>query len=189
LLNSRCFNYYSKISFTKFRIVMKKLIVFTLFTSLMALASTQISAQNGGKPASPPADASGTIGGASVKIHYSQPSVKGRKIWGDLVPFGKVWRAGANEATTFETDKAITFGSKTLPAGTYGFFAIPGEKEWTIIFNKVSKQWGAYDYKDSEDVLRITTKSEKSKAFTEMLTYSIVNNKVHLTWENLDVKF
>src|SRR5258705_13398511 len=84
---------------------------------------------------SPPATATGKVNGATITINYSSPSVKGRKIWGALVPYDKVWRAGANEATIFETDKDIKIEGKPLHAGKYSLYAIPGEKEWTFIFN------------------------------------------------------
>ena len=87
------------------------------------------------KRPSPPETASGTVAGATITINYSSPSVKGRKIWGGLVPYDKVWRAGANEATTFETNKSIKIEGKELPAGKYSLFATPGENEWTVILN------------------------------------------------------
>jgi hypothetical protein len=98
--------------------------VLLLFVGLSACAQGDKSSRP-----SPPATATGKVGGANITINYSSPSVKGRKIWGDLVPYGKVWRAGANEATTFETDKAITVEGKNLPAGKYSLFALPGENE------------------------------------------------------------
>src|ERR1700692_4298252 len=94
------------------------------------------------KRPSPPMTASGKIGDATITIDYSSPSVKGRKIFGGLLPYGKLWRAGANEATMFQTDKDITVEGKKLPAGKYSFFATPGEKEWTIFFNSETGQWG-----------------------------------------------
>lgn len=140
------------------------------------------------KPMASPRDsASGMIGKANVSINYGSPSVKGRKIWGDLVPYDKVWRAGANEATTFTTDKAIQVEGKTLPAGKYGFFVIPGEKTWTIIFNKTANQWGAYEYKDKEDALRVTVTPKKSGALHERLSYQVTSTGFSLMWENLEV--
>ncbi len=139
--------------------------------------------------ASPPATATGKIGDANVTIHYAQPSVKGRKIWGELVPFGQVWRTGANEATTFMTDKALTFNGQTLPAGTYALFTIPGEKEWTIIFNKTAKQWGAFSYKSADDAIRFITTPAKSAAFNEQMKIAVADNKIHIMWENVEVKF
>jgi hypothetical protein len=104
------------------------LVVACMFTSA-AMAQTA-------KPIASPRDSvSGVVNGATITINYGSPSVRGRQIWGKLVPYDSVWRTGANEATRFTTTKAITVEGKTLPAGTYGFFAIPGEKTWTIIFN------------------------------------------------------
>jgi len=139
------------------------------------------------KITSPRDSAGGKIGKTTISINYGSPSVKGRVIWGDLVPYGKVWRAGANEATTFTTDQLIKVEGKDLPAGTYGFFVIPGEKEWTIIFNRTAKQWGAYEYKEKDDVLRVTVKSQKSPGMNERLVYKINTNGFSLLWKNLEV--
>ena len=106
--------------------------IYLFFTLLLTV--TFVNAQD--KPASPAAIATGKINGANITIKYSSPSVKGRKIWGELVPFDKVWRAGANEATTFETDKDLIVEGLKLPAGKYSFFVIPNEKECILIFNK-----------------------------------------------------
>lgn len=134
---------------------------------------------------SPPVEIKGTLQGASVTINYSAPSVKGRTIWGDLVPYGKVWRTGANEATTFEADKDIMIQGQKLPAGKYALFTIPGETEWTWVFNSIWDQWGAYKYDESKDVIRISTKPQKSPVFNEQLRFGIADEKVSLAWENL----
>ncbi len=139
---------------------------------------------------SPPAMASGKIGGATVTINYGSPSVKGRPVWeagSTLAPYGKVWRSGANEATTFETDKDITVEGKTLPAGKYGFFTIPGEKEWIVIFNKVSTQWGAFKYDQAQDILRTTAKPVKSAQMNERLVYDVTGKGVVLKWEHIEL--
>lgn len=141
---------------------------------------------------SPPATASGKVGQANVTINYSSPAVKGRKIWGELVPYGKVWRAGANEATVFETDKDIKVEGKTLPAGKYSLFATPGEKEWTIIFNSETGQWGIKRGGDAnrdpaKDVLTVTAKPKKSAKMNERLVYNVNNKGFVLSWENVDV--
>lgn len=136
---------------------------------------------------SPPSTVSGKIGDANVTISYSQPSVKGRKIWDGLVPYGQVWRSGANEATTFTTDKDIKVEGKLLKAGTYGFFTIPELNEWTIIFNKVAKQWGAFKYDLKDDVLRVKAKPSKSNSFNEKLIYTLNKNGLVISWENLMV--
>ncbi len=138
--------------------------------------------------ASPPAKASGKAGNANITISYSQPSVKGRVIFGDLVPYGKVWRTGANEATVFETDSDIMVEGKKLAVGKYALFTIPGEKSWTIIFNKTWNQWGSFKYKEEDDVLKVEVKPQAAP-MTEMMTFSIANNKVKLMWEKTAVEF
>src|SRR5882724_2382076 len=126
-----------------------------------------------GQP-SPPATATGKVKEATVTINYCSPGVKGRKIWGSLVPYDKVWRAGANEATIFETDKDIKVEGKSLHAGKYSLYAIPGEKEWTIIFNSETGQWGIKRSGETtedpaKDVLRVNVKPEKSAGLAEKL--------------------
>ena len=139
---------------------------------------------------SPPASVTQKVGDASIIINYGQPSVNGRKIWGELVPYNEVWRTGANEATTFETDKDITVEGKTLPAGKYGFFTVPGENQWAIVFNKVPNQWGAFKYDEKQDYLRVNVKPKKSPEFNEKLVYNInAEGKVAIAWENLLVSF
>lgn len=142
--------------------------------------------------ASPAATAVGTINGANLTIKYSSPSVRGRKIWGGLVPYDKVWRAGANSATTLETDKDITVEGKKLPAGKYSLYAIPGEKEWTIIINSQTGQWGITRQGETtedpaKDVLRVMVTPKKSATMNERMLYSIDKNGITLSWENLDV--
>jgi hypothetical protein len=142
---------------------------------------------------SPKAGVFQTIGITDINVSYSRPGVKNRKIWGELVPYNKVWRAGADEATkiTFSTDVIIE--GKKLPAGAYGFFAIPGENEWTLIFNKVADQWGAFTYNESEDALRIKVKPVSNSnhdwllySFTDMTSTTA---QLNLIWEKLKVSF
>lgn len=140
---------------------------------------------NATKP-SPPATASGKIGQANVAINYSSPAVKGRKVWGELVPYGKVWRAGANDATTFAVDQDVMVEGKALPAGTYSLYAIPGEEEWTMIFNKTAKQWGT-QYDEGQDALRVTVKPTKAASMNERLAYAVTDNGFVLRWENMEV--
>ncbi|NVK49663.1 MAG: DUF2911 domain-containing protein [Cyclobacteriaceae bacterium] len=132
---------------------------------------------------SPARNAEGTVGDAKITISYSSPAVKGRMIWGDLVPLGQVWRAGANEATTFTTDKDIMVQGQKLPAGTYSFFIIPGEYESTFIFNKVAKQWGAFNYDSAEDVLRVNVPSEQTSTLEERLVYEVKPDRFEIRWE------
>ncbi len=142
---------------------------------------------------SPKATVSQVVGLTEVSIAYCRPGVKGRTIWGGLVPYDQVWRTGANEATTitFSTDVAVD--GKTLAAGTYGLFTIPGKDEWTVIFNKGAKQWGAYEYKQTDDVLRINVKPQAAP-FAERLTFSFPNTAtdatdVAMNWEKVQVAF
>jgi hypothetical protein len=141
---------------------------------------------------SPPATATGKFGKATVTINYSSPSVKGRQIWGALVPYGKAWRAGANEATVFETDQDIRIEGKKLPAGKYSLFATPGEKEWTFTFNSQTGQWGIKrggdaNFDPANNVLIVTAKPKKLKSFNERLVYTADKKGFTLQWENLEV--
>ena len=156
-----------------------------LFVALLTV--TFLNAQN--KPASPAAVATGKINGATIQINYSSPSVKGRVIWGELVPFNKIWRAGANDATTIETDKELNIEGQKLPAGKYSFFVIPSEKECVLIFNKEAKQWGAYKYKETEDQLRVVVKQKIVETSTENLVYTIEKNSIVLRWEKWNIPF
>jgi hypothetical protein len=104
--------------------------------------------------ASPKAVVTQTVGISEITITYNQPGVKNRTIWGDLVPYNKVWRAGANENTTFHFSDPVEIGGKVLPAGTYGFHIIPTENEWTLILSTVNTAWGSYSYDEKEDALR-----------------------------------
>ena len=126
--------------------------------------------------------AEGTINGADITVNYSSPAVKGRKIFGDMIPYGKVWRAGANEATIFETSKDIKVEGKSLPAGKYSIFVIPGESMSTFIFNKQTGQWGT-QYDESQDAIRVEVPSGQTSALTERLTYDVVPDGLELKWE------
>jgi hypothetical protein len=158
-----------------------------LLLLVVAFTTAFVNAQE--KPKSPPEKATGVVNGAKIEINYGSPSVRERKIWGELVPFGEVWRAGANEATTFETNKAITIEGLILPAGKYSFFIIPNKDECVIIFNKEAKQWGAYKYNDKVDQLRVKVKQERADSFTEKLVYNINTTNVALSWENWIIGF
>ncbi|MFY1046126.1 DUF2911 domain-containing protein [Chryseobacterium sp. GP-SGM7] len=161
-------------------------------SATMVIAAMTISinsfAQETKKPASPPMTATGKIKDANITIAYSSPSVKGRTIWGGLEAYNKVWRAGANEATTFETDKDITVQGKKLPAGKYSFFLIPKESgTWTAIFNKESKQWGAYKYQEAQDALRVDVKTKALPTTQETLVYKINKNGFTMDWDKISV--
>lgn len=131
--------------------------------------------------ASPAKTAEGTINGATITINYGSPSAKGREIWGGLVPFDKVWRAGANEATTFETSKDIKVEGKNLPAGKYSLFIIPNPNQSTVIFNKQTGQWGT-QYDESQDVLKVPISGGESSSYEEQLTYEVLTDGVEIRW-------
>lgn len=164
-----------------------KRVLFSTFMFAVSLLGLSACAQNG-KP-SPAQTATGKAGNASITINYGAPSVKGRTVWGELVPYGKVWRTGANDATTFETSADIKVEGQALPKGKYALFTIPEKDEWTIIFNKNPKQWGSYSYKQEEDVLRVKVKPAASASFNEVLKFEVSGNKVHFFWEKMHVAF
>jgi hypothetical protein len=125
--------------------------------ALFCLATSAAVAQQPAQsppPASPPAKANATIGGQAITVDYSSPRMRGRKIMGGLVPYGQVWRTGANAATTLTTPVALTIGNLDVPAGKYTLFTIPGEKEWTLIVNKQTGQWGTR-YDAAQDLGRV----------------------------------
>lgn len=138
---------------------------------------------------SPLKTSEGSINGAKVKVVYHAPSARGRKMIGDKEPFGKVWRTGADNATTFEVSKAVKVEGKDLAAGKYELFTIPGETEWTVIFQKFGDQWGAYSYKEENDVLRITVPAGKTSAPVETLDINVGKEKVTIQWENSAIAF
>jgi len=108
-----------------------------------------------------------------VKIDYSSPGVKGRKIWGELVPFGEIWRTGANEATTITFSDVVKVNGNELPAGTYGLHTIPGENEWEFIFSKDTKIDGSSNFNKDNEVLRIKAKPEEHH-FMERMTFLLL---------------
>jgi hypothetical protein len=162
---------------------MKRLISTLAVPALLLVLSTLAGAQ-GMKRQSPHETVTAKVGAATITIEYGRPYVKGRTIFGGLVPFDKVWRTGADEATTFTTDKDVQLGTLLVPAGKYALFTIPGEKEWTVILNKVSKTWGAFDYEKNkaQDLGKTTAKAEAVPA-TEQLTISIMNGKLNIVWD------
>jgi hypothetical protein len=138
-------------------------------------------------PLSPPAQASAKIGAASIAIDYARPSMKGRTIMGGLVPYDKVWRTGANAATTLKTDAAITIGGTEVPAGTYTIYSLPGEKAWKLIINKQTGQWGT-QYDQAQDFARIDLKMESLPQPVELFTITLSASgpnagQIVLEWE------
>jgi hypothetical protein len=161
---------------------MRKTMLSTLL--LAALTST---AQDLPQP-SPKGEVEQVVGLTKVEVEYSRPSVKGRKIFGDLVPFGKVWRTGANKCTIVETDGPVKIEGQELAAGKYSLFTIPAEDSWLIIFNKNTELYGEADRKEEEDVLKVKVAPAKSE-FTETFTIGFDEVKgddarMDLRWEN-----
>lgn len=156
-----------------------------LLAVALILTSTAMRAQ---EKASPAATATGTINGANISISYSSPAVKGRQIFGGLTPYDQVWRAGANEATIFKTDKKVMIGKTPLEAGSYSIYVIPSEKSWKVIFNSQTGQWGVGKGGSSripeKDVTTITVKTQKTPALVERLKYEVTPKGFTLAWEN-----
>jgi hypothetical protein len=171
---------------------MKKILPFVLcMAGLFACNSLLAQQDKSNRPSPPVIVTQETTSGAVISINYSQPSVKGRTIGKDLEPInGKIWRTGANEATVFETSKAVTINGKNLPAGKYALFTISGDENWTIILNKTWKQWGAFSYKEADDTLRVTVNAQKTETFAEKLNFSIEKSGiVTMLWGDHKIVF
>ena len=172
---------------------MKRTILFTFtffFAAAIALAQTPQVKQ---LRVSQFAKVTQTIGVTDITVTYHRPGVKGREIWGKLVPYNQVWRAGANNATTVEFSQDVTIAGRTLKAGAYEFFLLPTENEWTVIFNSASNQWGAYSYDSTKNVLTFTVKPE-AIPHEEWLSYNfsdltISSATMSLRWEKLAIPF
>ncbi len=137
-----------------------------------------------------PKETHAMIGGAHITIKYTAPIVRGRIIWGGLVPYNEVWVTGAHRATSFEIDKSFRIGDQSIPAGKYAIFTIPGEETWTFILNKNWDQHLADNYSASEDIIRLLITPEQLEEIQERLTYSIVNvseteAKLQIGWEKI----
>ncbi|MES1245149.1 MAG: DUF2911 domain-containing protein [Acidobacteriota bacterium] len=160
----------------------------------LALSAPALKAQEIRVPQPSPAAKVGlAIGVTDVEIVYHRPGVKGRGIWGGLVPYGEVWRLGANEATTISFSTPVQVEGHDVPAGKYALFAIPGKDKWTLVLNKKSDQWGAYFYKQEEDLLRFDVKPQAGQA-TEWMSFSLTpasetSATVEMNWESLRVPF
>ena len=140
---------------------------------LIAIIAAGITACAQQSPASPPATASVTFAdGKTVTINYSRPSMRGRTIFGGLVPYGQVWRTGANAATSLKTDVDLTIGGANVPAGSYTLYSIPNENGWKLIINKETGQWGT-KYEESQDLARVDMKVSKNASPTEQFTISL----------------
>lgn len=158
-----------------------------LFVFCAGILATETQAQE--KPLSPKETVTAKIDGVETEIVYCRPSARGRKMIGGKEPYGKVWRTGANAATTIEFDKPVKIEGKSLPAGKYALFTIPNEDEWTIIINKDYNQQGAYNYDEKKDVLRVNVKPKKTEQFVETFTITPEKDRVTMKWENTEVAF
>ena len=170
---------------------MKTAIAIAIATTCTVAAATAHAQLDLPRP-SPFAHVTQTVGLTDITIDYSSPAVKGRAIWGGLVPYDKVWRTGANTATKITFSKDVSIDGKPVPAGSYAIFTIPGKSTWTVILSKKTEQFGSFTYKDSDDLLRITV-TPTAIPLRERLAFvfadfsdSLAN--VDLEWEKLRVR-
>lgn len=175
----------------KYRMAVKKYYLLLVISFIIMQVHAQISI-----PAlSPKASVMQQIGLGKATITYARPSLKGRKLLGqESIPFGKVWRLGANEATTIEFTDSMLIDGKPIAKGKYALMAIPDLKEWTIIINSDANQWGAYNYSEKKDIVRFKVKSGKLKKKVETMTFTFVNitsekSSIYFEWENNSFQF
>jgi hypothetical protein len=161
--------------------------------SLLLVLAPTVQAQSFATPAaSPKAKVTQTVGLTELSVSYSRPGVKGRTIWGSLVPYGEPWRTGANEATRFTTSTEIQVEGQKLPAGDYALVTLPGQDSWTVVFSSQTDMWGAMGYEPKNDVLRVSVKPVAAE-FTERMTFTFEDpgtdaTTLQLRWEKLAVR-
>jgi hypothetical protein len=171
---------------------MKKSINYSFFALLCCIAlSFTTQAQIATPQPSPAATVTQKVGLTDVTVSYSRPSLRGRKMFGTTLPYGEIWRTGANAATTFKFSDEVTIEGKKIPAGTYSVFSIPGQNEWTVMLNKNEKA-GTNDYSQAEDVARFTVKPKKTASTYETFTidFSELTNTtamINLKWEDTKI--
>ncbi len=162
---------------------------------LIFILSVQISfAQVTLPQPSPAGSVMQVVGLTEIKVDFSSPAIKGRKVWGDLVPYGQMWRTGANRPTKITFSEEVMIGDKKIAKGSYTLITIPNENEWTIILNTDSKGNGAFSYLETDDVVCVNVKPEKTTNALERLTFMVtstdnISGNVSLLWENLKVTF
>lgn len=160
-------------------------------STLAATAQMDSMKPEAGKPLpSPAATANATLGSANIKITYNAPSIRHRKIMGGLVPYGEVWRTGANPATTITTSADLKFGTLAVPAGTHTIYTLPGEKNWLLIVNNRTGQWGT-EYSEGKDLGRVSMMSKPLSKPQEVMSISFENTsatstELHVRWETTD---
>jgi hypothetical protein len=157
----------------------------------LAAIACAVSVAQAQAPKSPHETTKATIDGATISVEYGRPSVRGRKIMGELVPYGKVWRTGADQATTLTTDKELQIGGTSVAAGKYTLYTLPGESDWQLIVNRQTGQWGT-EYDQKQDLARIPLKKTAPSAPVEQLTISIDKNPagggvLKIAWENTEL--
>lgn len=168
---------------------MKRSIIYIFFFVLTSSLLAQLDLPR----LSPKSTITQNFGYTTVSIEYHRPAVKGRTIWGNVVPFDKVWRTGANDATTVEFSTEVTVEGNKVPAGKYSLFTIPTKSEWTVILNKVNKQWGSYNYEEKQDLIRFKVKTnpinhiESLQYWFSDVTLNTVG--VNFAWEKLHFSF
>ena len=165
-----------------------KLILIFTFISIQGFAQINTPA------ASPSAMLTQTLGLTKITVDYSRPSVKGRKIFGDLVPYAKIWRTGANKITSVKFDDDVLVNGAILKRGSYGLYTIPGKSDWMIIFNSDDKQWGSYGYDIKKDIIRFNVQPIQPQEFTEQMTIDFVEFTpksafLSIKWESTEVRF
>ena len=172
-----------------FEKMFRKANTLSLAAALLIAGGVAAVAQDGKKPLSPPANASVTVNGKTVSIAYSAPSMRGRKIFGGLVPNGKVWRTGANSATALTTTADMDLGDLKVPAGNYTLYSLPSDGAWTLIVNKQTGQWGT-EYDAAQDLGRVKLTVKKTAApvetFSIKLSQAGGEGTLTLTWENTE---
>lgn len=139
------------------------------------------------KRKSPAKTAEGEVGTARITITYGSPAVRGRTIYGGLIPYNELWRTGANEATIISVSEGVLIEGQPLPPGEYALFSIPGEEKWTFVFNKEAEQWGTYDYDENMDALRVEVTPRPMEESVEMLEFAVKDGEILLRWEKLEV--
>lgn len=163
---------------------MRKLTAVSLSTLVLLAFTASADHDTAKKPVSPPQEVKYSTSNKHITINYSAPSKRGRAVMGSLVPYGKVWRTGANAATMLTTNTDLMIGSLHVPAGKYTLFTIPGEKEWTLIVNKQTGQWGtSYDAK--QDLGRVKMTVKRLKTAVEQFAIAIDPKTLTLSWENV----
>lgn len=173
---------------------MKKIFLFTLILLQSVFISAQNKVQIRITSSSPAASFEQEVGSGKIKITYSRPLVRGRKVFGELVPFDKLWRTGASDCTVITTSEDISFGNNILKAGSYSIFSIPSINDWTIIVNSDTTLHGETGYDEKKDIMRFKVPLEKSPNFYETFTMELndINSKseavLKILWENTMVK-